>query len=71
LRVELAKDFDQWVDQPGPSSLMTGADAGTVVAEEIVVEQQMIEFLGAAKHRPAAGLVAQKNAGRGDWLSRV
>ena len=36
---ELPEDFDQCCRQPGPSGLMTGADAGPVVAVKILVEQ--------------------------------
>ena len=42
LGVEMPEDFDQRRHQPSPSGLMTGADAGAVVAMEILVEQQVI-----------------------------
>ena len=37
--VEMPKDFDHRRDQPGPAGLVTGADAGSVIAVEILVEQ--------------------------------
>jgi len=40
--IELTKDFDRRRDDPGPSRLVTGADAGAVVAMKILVEQQMV-----------------------------
>ena len=56
---------------PVHPGLMAGADAGAVVAVEVFVEQQIVapmgialEFLGAAKHRPPAALVAQKDPGQ-------
>src|SRR5262249_15126204 len=67
-RIELAEDFDQRRHQPSPSGLMAGADAGTIVAMEIFVEQQVIppvrivlEFLGAAEYWPQPILFAQKD----------
>src|SRR5215469_16889032 len=68
LGIEMPEDFDQRRHQPGPSGLMTGADASAVVAMEIFVEQQVIppvvivlELRSAAEHRPPARLVAQKD----------
>src|SRR5215472_1177850 len=66
--IEMPKDFDQRRHQPGPAGLVTGADAGAVVAMEIFVEQQVIppvgialELFGAAEHRPPPILIAQKD----------
>ena len=49
---------------PGPAGLVAGAEAGAVVAVEVLVEQQQVapvrvglELLDAAVHRPAAVLV--------------
>src|SRR5215470_4740005 len=71
LGIEMPEDFDQRRHQPGPAGLVTGADAGAVVAMEIFVEQQVIppvgialELLGAAEHRPPPVLVAQEDAGQ-------
>src|SRR6516225_4488110 len=71
LCVETAKDFDQRRHEPGPSGLMTGADAGAIVAVKIFVEQQVIppigialELLGAAELWPPAGLVAEEDPGQ-------
>ena len=37
--VEVPENFDQRRHHPGPTGLMTGADAGAVVAVKILVEQ--------------------------------
>ena len=70
LRIELTDDLDHQSDNPRPTRLVAGADAGAVVAVEIFVEQQTVapvgiflEFLGAAEHRPPAGFVAQEDPG--------
>ena len=54
LGIEVAEYLDQSRHHTGPTGLMTGADAGAVVAVEIFLEQQMIppvrirlELLGA------------------------
>ena len=39
LGVEVPENFDQRSHYPGPAGLMTGADAGAVVAVKILVEQ--------------------------------
>ena len=39
LGIEVPKDFDQRRHHPGLPGLMTGADAGTIVAMKILVEQ--------------------------------
>src|SRR5271168_5003862 len=71
LGIEAPKDFDQRRHEPGPSCLMTGADASAIVAVEIFVEQQVIapirialELLGSPEHRPPAGLIAQEDPGQ-------
>ena len=68
LGVEVPENFDQRRDHPGPTGLMTGADAGAVVAVKILVEQQIIppigialELLGSTEHRPMARLIAKEN----------
>jgi hypothetical protein len=38
LGIELAEDFDQGGDDPGPSGLMASANASAVVAMEVFVE---------------------------------
>src|SRR5262249_31511457 len=69
LGIEMPEDRDQDCNQSGPPGLMTGADAGTVVAVKILVEQQMVppmriglELLRATKDRPASCTIAQENA---------
>src|SRR5262249_23253661 len=66
--------------QPLPTSLMTGTKSGSVVAVEVLIEQQVIspsgvalEFLSAAEDRPAAILIAQKNPTQttGDFASNL
>ena len=78
LGVHLPKDVEEARDDPGPSGLLTGADAVTVVAVEIFVKQQMVtpigialEFLGSAKNRTPASFVAEENPGQpiGDFAS--
>jgi len=39
LGIEVPEDFNQGSHEPGPSGLMTGADAGAVVAMKVLVEQ--------------------------------
>src|SRR6516162_1184563 len=72
--------FDQTGDDTGPSRLVTGADAGPVVAMEVVVEQQVVapigialKFFRAAKDRAPAGFVAEKDLAQpiGDLLSHL
>ena len=68
LGIKPAKVFDQTADNPGPSGLMAGPDAGAVVAMEVLVKQQVVvpiritlKFFGTTVHRPTAAFVAQKN----------
>ena len=68
FRIELAKDLDKQGDNTRPTRLVAGPDACAVVAMKIFVEQQIVapkrialEFLGAPKDRPSAGLVAQED----------
>src|SRR5580704_19714465 len=65
LGVEVPEDFDQRRHEASPAGLMTGADAGAVVAMEVLVEQQIItpegiglELFGSADPRSPAGFVA-------------
>src|SRR5215469_4363539 len=69
--IQASKNFDQRRHQPGPSGLVTGADAGAIVAVEIFVEQKIVppvrvalELLSDAEHWPPAALVAQKDPGQ-------
>jgi hypothetical protein len=69
--IEVSEDLDQRCHESSPPSLVTGADAGPVVAVKIFVEEQVItpvrvalEFLRAAKHWPMAGRIAQKDPGQ-------
>src|SRR5689334_18554078 len=62
------EDVHEPRDDAGPAGLVAGAQAGTVVAVEILVEQQVIapvrvvlEDLRAAVHRAAAVLVFQED----------
>ena len=71
MRIELAKNFDQQGDDAGPTRLVASAEASTVVAVEVFVEQQMIapmritlKFFGATENRPPVGFVAQKDVGQ-------
>src|SRR5438105_15770313 len=71
LGIELPEDIDQTGDDPRPSRLVAGAEAGAVVAVEVFVEQQMIapmgialKFFGAPEYRPPAGFVAQEDPGQ-------
>jgi hypothetical protein len=63
--VELAEYVDETGDNAGPACLMAGADAGAVIAMEVLLEQQIVppgrvalEVLGSAKDRPAAVCIA-------------
>ena len=58
-------------DEPGPSGLMAGADAGAVVAVEVLVEQQVIpperivrQLRRATEDRAVAALVVQEDPGQ-------
>src|SRR6516225_10446188 len=71
FRVELTKNLDKQGDNTGPTRLVTGPDAGAIVAMEVLVEQEIVppvrislEFSGAAKNRPAAAPVLQEDAGQ-------
>ena len=68
LGVDVAKIFDQTGDDTGPAGLVAGANAGAVVAMEVLVEQQVVasigialKLFGAAKDRAPAGFVTQKD----------
>src|SRR5262245_57058688 len=57
-------------DDPGPSRLMTGTDAGAVVAVEVLVEEQeiapvriLLELLRRSVDRPAPLRVSHEDAG--------
>jgi hypothetical protein len=78
LRVEPPEHFDQPPDQTGPPGLMACADAGAVIAVEILVEENMVAPMGvglelvlAAIDRPAPVLIAHEKFGQpGDDLLR-
>src|SRR6516165_964611 len=68
LGVDMSEVFDQTGNDTRPPGLVTGADAGPVVAMEVLVEQQVVapigialKFFGAAKDRAPAGFVTQKD----------
>src|SRR5215467_14087637 len=68
--VEVAKDFNQLRDDPGPACLVAGAKARAIVTVEIFVEQDVIfplriglKFLCTAVHRPPARPISQKDPG--------
>ena len=42
LRIEQAEELDQLGHQPGPAGLVAGAEAGAVVAVEVLVEQEVV-----------------------------
>jgi hypothetical protein len=80
LGIDLAKKIDKGGDATGPPGLMTGADAGTVVAVEVLVKQQIVppvgvvsKFFGPSEDRSTAGFVAQKDAGQptGDFAGNL
>src|SRR4051794_6631641 len=61
--------LDQLGDEAGPAGLVARAQARTVVAVEVLVEEQMVapvrvdlDFLRPAEDRPPALLVAQEDA---------
>src|SRR5689334_5021209 len=63
-----AEQLDEWRNQSGPPRLMTRADAGAVVAMEILVEEEVVppvvvalEFPDPAVHGPGALLVAEED----------
>ena len=62
--------LDELGHQRGPAGLVAGADAGAIVAMEILVKQDVVapvrvvlEAFGAAIDRPAAFGIAQEEAG--------
>src|SRR6478609_2008426 len=66
--LDVAKELDQGRRQPGPSGLVTGADAGAVVAVEVLVEEDQVapvrvglELFAATIDRSLAFLVAEKD----------
>ena len=74
LGVHLPKDVEEARDDPGPSGLVTGADASTAVAVEIFAKQQMITPIGIAlefsrlRQKPDAGqLRCGGKSGSTDW----
>ena len=67
--VNSAEDLRKHGHQRRPSGLVAGAEAGAVVAVEVLVERNVVapvrvllELLRAAEHRPPAALVAQEDA---------
>ena len=61
--------LDQFCNQSRPSSLVAGADAGTVVAVEVFVKQDQVapvrivlEFFRAAENRSSLIRIAQEDA---------
>src|SRR5690242_12439403 len=71
LRVEAAEDIEQECDHSRPASLMTGSEARSIVAMEVLVEEKMVspmgillELLRAPVHRPAAARIPQERRGQ-------
>src|SRR6516165_1410133 len=69
--IDFAKNFDERGNGPGPPRLMAGADAGTVVAMEVFIEQQIVppvriplKLVATTENRPPPVSVAQENAGQ-------
>src|SRR5580765_5515583 len=69
--IEHRERFDRPGHQSRPARLMAGADAGAVVAVEILVEKNQItpvrivlELCGGAVDGPPSALVAQENIGK-------
>ena len=67
----LATLLQEFRHQPGPAGLMTGANAGPVVAVEILVEKHQVspvrvrlKLLGTAVYRPAIVFIRQENPGQ-------
>ena len=65
----LAALLEEFGDQAGPTRLMAGANAGAVVAVEVLVKQRIIlpmriglEFLLSAEHGTATGGVSDKRS---------
>ena len=63
--IDLAENFNECGDDPGPPRLMAGADAGAVVTMEVFLEQQIVppvgialKLFGAAENRPPTISVA-------------
>src|SRR5262249_54264566 len=71
LGIEAPEDLDQRRHQPGPSCLVTGADAGPIVPMKILEKQQItppvgiaLKLFGAPEYRAPAGRIAQKDPGQ-------
>src|SRR4030095_2200973 len=69
LRFHTREQHHQWRDEPGPPGLMACTEARTVVALEVLVEQEVVapvriglEHPRVAIHRPACVIVAKKDA---------
>ena len=63
------EDLCQRGDQSGPPRLVAGAEAGAVVAVEVLMERNVVtpvrillELFRAAEHRTLTGVIAQENA---------
>src|ERR1700722_14599753 len=70
LSVNAAEHLDQFSHQAGPSGLMAGPEAGTIVTVEVLEEQDVVlplwvslELLRTTVNRATAGFIPQKSAG--------
>ena len=70
----------EYGDKGGPPSLVAGAEAGTVVTVEVLMERNAIapvevalEFLRSAEHRTPPNLIAKEDALQtiGDFLADI
>src|SRR5580765_1731882 len=68
LSIDPAEELNHFADQTGPASLMACAQAGAVIAVEVLVKEDEIlpmrirlEFLGASICRPPTRLVTHEN----------
>ena len=69
-RIQMPEQMYKRGGQPGPAGLVTSADARSIVAMEVLVEQNTIapvriflKLLCAPENRPAARFIAEENAG--------
>src|SRR5690349_7649419 len=78
LGVEEAEELDKLGDGAGPAGLVAGADAGAVVAVEVLIEQDVVapvgivlELLGVAVNGSAAVCIAGEGPDKpvGDLLA--
>ena len=71
LSVKAAEDLDQLSDHAGPSGLVAGSQTRSVIAVEVLEEQDVVlplgiglELLRTAIHRPPARFIPQEDSGQ-------